>query len=232
VRLNGRFASFKASYTSKAAFRYLFKEILLRESYRFDSRTEAPCILDCGANIGLATLYFKWLYPKARITAFEPDPATFAVLRHNVERNRLSDIVLHNIALWNEAEAVTLFVDEATPGALTMSTIHSRLPGRPLLVSGRKLSEFIDGTVDFLKLDVEGAEEIVLDDLLLSGKIALIHEGLIEYHHKISGHTSHLSRFLAKLEAAGLEYHVTTLDEQNDNRHGFQDIGIFFYRSK
>ncbi len=51
----------------------LFRVILLRNEYYFETAKDHPVIFDCGANIGLATLFFKWLYPGGEIYAFEPD---------------------------------------------------------------------------------------------------------------------------------------------------------------
>src|SRR5262249_51895723 len=51
----------------------LYSEFSARQSYRFASSRPDPVVYDCGANIGMATFYFKWLYPKAHIDAFEPD---------------------------------------------------------------------------------------------------------------------------------------------------------------
>jgi FkbM family methyltransferase len=74
-----------------------------------------PAIFDCGANIGMATLYFKWLYPNARIEAFEADPTAFAVLEMNIARNRLTNVTAHNCALWDENGQIEFFVDRAQP---------------------------------------------------------------------------------------------------------------------
>ena len=64
-----------------------------------------------------------------------------------------------------------------------MSTENSRLRGTSIHVPGRKLSDFIEGPVDLLKLDVEGAEHRILRDLLSSEKIQYIRHMVIEYHH-------------------------------------------------
>src|SRR5262245_6977657 len=57
-----------------ASFVYMFEEIFAKASYSFHSDTDRPLIFDCGSNIGMSVLFFKKLYPTARITAFEPDP--------------------------------------------------------------------------------------------------------------------------------------------------------------
>lgn len=43
-----------------------------------------PLLLDCGANIGLSALFFRDVFPKARIVAVEPDPDNFAIMQQNV----------------------------------------------------------------------------------------------------------------------------------------------------
>src|SRR5262249_62206976 len=56
------------------SFLSIYDQIFVREIYRFESSDDAPFIIDGGANIGASVLYFKKLYPKSRIIAFEPDP--------------------------------------------------------------------------------------------------------------------------------------------------------------
>ena len=64
-------------------------DLFVRETFQVKLETETPRILDCGANVGLASLYFKRRYPKARITAFEADPAIAEALRGNLQPERL-----------------------------------------------------------------------------------------------------------------------------------------------
>src|ERR1035437_596152 len=68
---------------------FFFVEIFVNNQYYFKSDTDEPIIIDCGANIGMATLYFNFIYPKANIFSFEPDPNTYALLEKNVINNHL-----------------------------------------------------------------------------------------------------------------------------------------------
>src|SRR5512134_1625936 len=70
----------------------LYKDLIVNQIYRFEALRPDPCILDCGSNIGLSILYFKRLYPKARIIGFEPDPAVLHYLQDNVSANGLTDV--------------------------------------------------------------------------------------------------------------------------------------------
>lgn len=54
-----------------------------QELYRFATTEDVPRIIDCGASIGLTTCYFKHIYPRSDIVAFEPDPRVFEILKKN-----------------------------------------------------------------------------------------------------------------------------------------------------
>jgi FkbM family methyltransferase len=178
----------------------------------------------------MATCFFKTLYPKAEVLCFEPAPDSFELLIKNVEINSLSAVSVFNVALWNREEEVSLFLEDVQPGSLMASTDRSRVVGREIQVPGKRLSSYITRPIDFLKLDIEGAEEHVLDDLIESGKVAQIVQGVIEYHHKIPGHPSRLSTFLKKLEDSGFEYQLEAKFWPITERNQFQDVTIVIYR--
>ena len=207
----------------------LYREIFVRQHYYFRSNSEAPLILDCGANLGMASLYFKWLYPAARIMAFEPDPDTFQLLVKNIASNGL-DIQAHNCALWDKDEDLDFFIDDREPGSLLMSAYASRINGKCIRVQARKLSDFIEEQVDFLKIDVEGSEQRILEELIGSGKIANVRQMVVEYHHRIAHHKSSLAEFLRLLEQAGFEYQIHGVLYPVTSKHFFQDLLIGAYR--
>ncbi len=61
-------------------------EIFVEEVYRFQSDTNTPLIIDCGSNIGLSIIYFKRLFPEAKIIGFEPDNEIFKILENNINQ--------------------------------------------------------------------------------------------------------------------------------------------------
>jgi FkbM family methyltransferase len=230
IRPSEDMLGFQISSFCPSTLAYLYREIFVRQNYFFRATSESPVVFDCGANLGMATLYFKWLHPKALIEAFEPDPNTFELLRGNVARNRLTDVGIHNCALWNENGNIDFFVDPSDPGSLSMSTNDSRLEGKRIQVPSRKLSEFVQGPVDFLKLDIEGAEHRVLLDLVTSGKINFIREMVIEFHHHIGKQRSCLASFLQLLEHAGFEYQIHASLYPVNAKGVFQDVLIRAYQ--
>lgn len=202
----GRLQGFTVSYLDRASYVLLYREIFARQYYFFRAETDAPLIFDCGANIGMATIFFKWLYPKSKIHAFEPDPTTFSALERNISQNQLADVIAHNCALSSDNGQIDFFVN-SVPGSLRNSTNGSRSQGAPVKLPKRKLSEFITEPIDFLKMDIEGDEHQVIRELMASGKTTLIRQALIEYHHHIAG-GSCLADFLRILEQSGFDYQI------------------------
>jgi hypothetical protein len=93
-----------------------------------------------------------------------------------------------------------------------------------------KLSDFIEGQVDYLKIDVEGAEDLVMRDLDASGKLAMVKQIFIEYHHHIRASEDKLSSLLAVLENNGFGYQLATANPIPQKAYKFQDVLIYAYR--
>jgi FkbM family methyltransferase len=227
----GTILGYKVTALSHGMLAFLYREIFVRQCYWFEARTSQPFILDCGANIGMAVLYFKWLYPDAHVWAFEPEPAAFAALEANVTRNHLGRVRVHNVALWDADGHVDLFVPRNTPGSLVASVNPARRGGIPVSVRSLRLSSLIEREVDFLKIDVEGAELPIIQDLAESGKLKLIRQMVIEYHHNIPGEPAAMSRLLRHLEDAGFGYQISTWSSPLLGREQFQDILIGAFRA-
>jgi len=137
-------------------------DIFVRSSLAFETHVQEPRILDCGANIGLASLYFKRRYPKARITAFEADPSLAALCRRNLALSGSSDVEVRDAAAWVGAGTVEFVCEGADSGAI--ASFDPALVGTKAWVPSERLRDRLDEPVDLLKLDIEGAELPVLDD--------------------------------------------------------------------
>jgi FkbM family methyltransferase len=232
---------FSVSYFEEDDLRYLFREILVEGDYLFRSQTERPTIFDCGSNVGLSVLFFKRLYPHAQITAFEPDPVTFSMLKKNVEVNQLGDVTLNNCALSDKDREITFYRDRSKSGSLRMSALIERQSGDPVRVPARRLSAFVNAPVDLLKMDIEGAEHVVLPELATSGKLASINQIHLEYHHHVVSRDDRLSEILKVLEDHGFGYQLRTPSRQWPipqsfffskwpTSFAFQDLSIYCYR--
>lgn len=213
---------------SPDTLRYLFTEVFLQREYAFDSPRPDPVIIDCGANIGMATLFFKRQHPAAVIHAFEANPHAVALLRENVARNRLSDVALYAEALSDQDGFLTFYISDDR-GTLLGSTSATRGGNVPLEVPARRLSTLLQtlDRVDVVKMDVEGSEWAIVADLIESGQFTKPLRYLLEYHHQIGGEAPRLSEFLRYFEATGYRY---TLTAKSDSPSGFQDVLIHAVR--
>jgi FkbM family methyltransferase len=209
----------------------MFEEIFLRNHYYFESKNSQPVIVDVGSNIGLAILFFKRLYPASTVIGFEPDPDAFEVLTRNIAENRLAGVQVLNEAAHGGSDRVNLY-GGSTPGSPQMSTRSERIGGRGRPVPATRLSDHISGTVDFLKVDVEGAEQIVIEDLERAGKLEAIARMAVEYHHHVDPDDDALGRMLTALERSGFGYQLEArLDRSPGSRaRQFQNVLVHAYR--
>lgn len=208
---------------------FLFEEIFLGNEYLVKLPRRDPLIVDCGANIGCATLYFKLHYPDARIIAIEPNPFCFEMLKRNVEVNGLKNVSLLQAACANSSGTTTFHVNTTfSPMSSALGNRDSKNKTVPVEVRLVKLSDSIHEDVDLLKLDIEGGEWEVFADLVASGKLARIHRMAIEYHHRYGTTEVKMSRFLKILEDAGYTYSLG-VDIKAERRFMgvFQDVMIY-----
>lgn len=183
-----KFRNFVIDYNNIESAKQTIAEIFNELPYNFTSNKKKPFIIDGGSNIGLATLFFKEVYPNAEILCFEPDPNAFKMLQKNIAINQITGTTLVNSALSKQDGEVDffgqIFVD--SPDARGNSIINTwgtqRTISNTTKVKSAKLSYYINSEVDFLKLDIEGAEQQVLEDLEKENKLKFIKEMVIEFH--------------------------------------------------
>ena len=118
-----------------ASFLSAYREIFVEEIYRFHINGDSPLILDCGSNIGISILYFKRLYPNARIVAYEADPEIFGVLMDNITKNNVNNVELHNLAVWTDRSRVQFNVEGSDGGRIRIGRQHHRCPNRRICVN-------------------------------------------------------------------------------------------------
>jgi FkbM family methyltransferase len=211
----------------------MYEDIFLRRQYEFETEEPAPAIIDAGSNIGLAILFFKRLFPRATVLGFEPDSDAFELLTRNVEANGLEGVSIRNEAVYDGREKIDLFSDPSTPGSPQMSSSGDRLSGPARPVPATRLSDHLTEPVDFLKVDIEGAERVVLDELDEAGKLPLIERMAIEYHHHMEPGDDRLAGLLGTLERGGFGYQLEArLGGAPGLRPGrYQNVLVHAYRT-
>jgi len=154
---------------------------------------EGEICIDCGANVGIVT---KKLADKgANVFSFEPNPYAYKILREKFQK--FKDVTIFQKGVGKEEGRFNLYLHEKSQeDQVKWSTGSSFLSGKPNVDSTKsvevevvKLSSFIndlDQDIRLLKMDVEGLEYEILDDLINTGVINKIQTVLVETHeHKI-----------------------------------------------
>lgn len=139
----------------------VIRDVLIERQYRAaHPQLNVRTIIDAGANIGLTCLYFKEQFPDARIIALEPDADNFELLCKNTAN--LDGITCLREALWHRDEPVEIINRSAEPWAFRVNRATtagaSTVPGTCVTTL---LQRFNLSRIDYLKIDIEGAERDV-----------------------------------------------------------------------
>ena len=147
---------------------------------------QSPRILDCGAHIGLATIYFRSMFPFARITAIEPQAQNIEYLQKNLETNRMTDVEVVQKALWSSTGMRPLHIDEdqenhwSSTSSLNQGAWTGKQPTTSVSVETIPLSTYLTEPIDILKIDVEGAETEVLREC--RNQLNMVNHLFVEFH--------------------------------------------------
>jgi FkbM family methyltransferase len=132
-------------------------------------RQNYPVIVDVGAGIGCLSL-LPIFHPTVIFHTFEPNPVHVEILRANLALHDIQDRVsVYPVALMDTGGTYTLRVP-VNPKSSGCGTLggHNLQPGmydggQVYQVEARTLDSYEFEWVDLIKLDVEGAEKLVLD---------------------------------------------------------------------
>lgn len=132
--LSSHLPPFTIFYANNEEYHRLKNEIFTQHTYYFETETDAPLIIDAGAHIGLASLYFKKLYPKSHLIAIEPNPNLLPILTTNFQANQITDAEILPIALIGKSKrtGVWPYALTAHPYALASHSAISPPPFRSL----------------------------------------------------------------------------------------------------
>ena len=118
-------------------------------------------VVDAGANIGyVAVRASKLVGLRGRVVCIEADPSNVTILRANLWRNGCTNTEILPIAAWSERAELNLGVNLDGGGACTQVGL---VPNWGSTVSAYRLDEVVDGPVDYLKIDCEGTDHLVLE---------------------------------------------------------------------
>lgn len=147
---------------------------------------DVKLILDIGACDGLDSIKYAKLFPKSEVFSFEPLLTNFELINRNIDRYQIQNIIPINLALSNIKGEATFYVSSGRPDEISeeidwdfgnksssllepnkTKEIHPWLRFQEkIVVQTETLENFLNEKnikiVDFLHMDVQGAELMVL----------------------------------------------------------------------
>lgn len=138
-------------------------------------------LVDIGAHVGSAALFFRRAYPGARIVCFEPNPAAFEYLRRNVGGEE--GLEIHPLAVGSRDAEMRLFDGvHSTMQASLVPNEENRQSGVTVAVREIRplLAELGVSRISILKVDTEGMELPILR--ALGEDLARVDVVYLEYH--------------------------------------------------
>lgn len=145
-------------YRDKTSDITIINSILIKqEEYYFPVKDFHPEIIyDIGANIGVVSVIFANIWPKAKIHAFEPEPGNFELLKKNCDP--YPNVVLHAVGLGAQSGSKKLYpsADPTNFGGYSNFIEFGEPTECKILSVNRAVATH--GTPDLIKIDCEGAE--------------------------------------------------------------------------
>ena len=196
------------------SFYHILKEIFIGKDYDiYYPLQRGDTVIDAGANIGLFTIKAgKEVGPEGRVIAIEPDETHLNFLRRNIEANRLTNIEIVPKGVWSEKIERNLYLYDNTGHHSLYS--NEEFPKGCKQTGTVKLElDTIDNIsgelgckkVDFIKMDIEGAELEALagaKEALSSNDVKLA----VAAYHRVHGEPTYKT-LIPKLQQIGYEVH-------------------------
>ena len=140
-----------------------YETILFREALQ-----EGMVVVDIGANIGLfSVIAATRVGESGSVIAFEPEPENYALLKKNIEKNKLKNVTLYQKAVADKPGQLTLHIYDANKGKHSLVKDVTDAPGfnSDVLVEVVQLDTVLGEKhirPNIIKMDIEGAESLAL----------------------------------------------------------------------
>jgi FkbM family methyltransferase len=179
-----------------------YHDIIIKDDYSFGLPPSATVIVDAGANIGMASVYYATRFPDARIIAIEAEQSNFEMLQKNVRG--YPNITPIRAALWHSEGYISV-----TPSPYESLThwgfiVNGNAGDVPAITIPSLMRDFGLDYIDFLKVNIEGAEKEVFEECNWQDRIGSV---VIELHDSFKpGCTEVVDRAMKEFSRSKWDY--------------------------
>ncbi|TAE47039.1 MAG: FkbM family methyltransferase [Cytophagales bacterium] len=192
--------SFKIIARKNTSDFHVFAEVFMYHEYQTlieiyqqkYGNTPPKNIIDAGANIGCASIFFKNNFPNANIFAIEAEKSNFETLKQNIILNNFSNVAVFHNAFWINNDNLQLDDNfrDGREWAFAIRPFEDIEHQNQSSIKGITLQNIIDDynieQIDILKIDIEGGEKWILEDentiKVIQKKVKML---LIEVHQDV-----------------------------------------------
>jgi FkbM family methyltransferase len=217
------------AFADSLAQGYIYEQqLVLNSLYNYIKKSNT--ILDIGAHCGSHTVLYKHINPNCQITCFEPQKKMFDLLCHNIKKNNFKDVYPYNCAVGHKKTEYSMSNssvdgDNANKQIDYGTNERYNLGGLQVGRGGEKIKIItIDSLdiphVDFMKIDVEGFEPLVImgakDTIKRSMPVIFF-----EHNHKSISDGSLKELGIESLSStedmlSNMGYNISTVDDQGN----------------
>jgi FkbM family methyltransferase len=147
---------------------HIFYQIFVARELEFSLRESIVHIIDLGANIGLSSIFLKKRFPESHILCVEPSTDNLKILKKNLHSYK--NIEIFHGAVYSKDTEIFLIDTGKGEASYQVREAHHLIDTMPVVNQVNCLSidtllrRYHLSYIDFIKMDIEGAEE----DCLLS----------------------------------------------------------------
>jgi len=202
----------------------VYRQIFVEQEYGdVEATTDVTFILDCGANVGLASVYFLNVFPHAKVLAVEPDQENVVVCRQNLEPYGSRASIIQG-GVWSGCFPLAVVPSKFGPGNKWGVQVRPCQHGTVgcEVVKGYDILSLLNYAgvehVDILKMDIEGSERPVFASP--DRWLPRVRNLIIELHDDDCSQTvfSALERYKYRLSQRGdLTYFLDLVQLQSNN---------------
>ena len=187
------FEGLKLELETKEEF-LILNEVFIKEDYSFELKDDC-IVVDIGANVGFSSLYFSRMDNVVKIFSYEPVKDTFNTANKNLDQKNISKkTTLFNFGLGGKERKETFFYKHQAKGNSGLRGSLSQSYKNPencetRVVEIKKASEVLETIFKenalykkVLKIDCEGAEYEIIEDLVQADMMNKVDVIMMEWH--------------------------------------------------
>jgi FkbM family methyltransferase len=154
-----------------------FEEVIVNQNCSIKYDFEPEVIIDCGAHIGLASVFFINKFPKSKIISIEPEQSNFEMLLKNTKD--YGNIHCLNCGVWNKSANLLIKDNEFGNWAFSVEEVDFCNENTiPAITINDIMKRYNFDKIDILKINIEGSEkelfESNFEEWLSKTKIVII----------------------------------------------------------